>query len=89
MNETLIFFKTWVVLKNNQDWRCIYQKKKSTIDKAIIFFKIVPMRFSTIIPASFLLVEASLKLLFRHHIKLHLVLILLFSTFSNDNVYEG
>ena len=48
-----------------------YPEHKLTITRTLIFFKIVPIVFNTLIPMSLLLVEAPLKLLFLYVIKVH------------------
>ena len=46
-------------------------RQRGTINETFISFKIISLIFNTIIPASFSLVEAPLKLLFWYRVKLH------------------
>ena len=47
------------------------------MNKTLIFFKIVPLAFNTLIPVSFPLVKEPLKHLFCFSIKLHLYILLI------------
>ena len=43
MNEKLIFFKIWAMLKMYVDWNCIYQDWKKSMNETLILYKISAM----------------------------------------------
>ena len=60
------------VFKKYRDWRYIYQHRTETnMNETLIFFRLVPLAFSNLIPVSFLSLKAPLKSPFSYDMRVH------------------